>query len=47
MASKFVLLVVLAKAAAVFSSPLAAAEEPDPSLAFSVQVDGQTFINKV
>ena len=44
---KFALLVVLVKAAAVFSSPLAVAAEPDPSLAFSVQVGGQTFVNKV
>ena len=45
----FAILTVLVKAAAVLASPLATAAvtEPDPSLAFSVEVAGQTFINKV
>lgn len=44
----FALLTVLVQAATGLASPLVArASEPDPSLAFSVTLDGQTFINKV
>ena len=46
--NRFSLLTVLVQAAAALAGPLVArASEPDPSLAFSVTVDGQTFINKV
>lgn len=45
----FALLTVLVQAAAVLAGPLSRASlpEPDPSLAKSVTVDGQTFVNKV
>ncbi|KAJ3551765.1 hypothetical protein NM688_g4518 [Phlebia brevispora] len=42
----FALLAVLVKAIVVLSGPVSTLTEPDPSLAFSVSVDGQTFINK-
>ncbi len=45
--TRFALLTALVNAAASLASPLAALAEPDPSLAFSVNVDGHTFINKV
>ena len=35
------------QAAVVLASPLAERAEPDPSLATSVTVAGQTFVNKV
>ncbi len=46
--NRFALLTVLVHAATALASPLVArASEPDPSLAFSVTLDGQTFVNKV
>lgn len=40
--------VLLSVASLILSSPLAAPlPEPDPSLSISVQLDGQTFIDKV
>ena len=44
----FKVLVALVAASVVHASPTASArDEPDPSLAFSVHVNGQTFVNKV
>ncbi|EKM53195.1 uncharacterized protein PHACADRAFT_30229 [Phanerochaete carnosa HHB-10118-sp] len=48
MARLFALLLLFVQASVVLASPLATrASEPDPSLATSVTVAGQTFINKV
>lgn len=43
-----VLAVLIAAAIVARAGPTASTHvEPDPSLAFSVQVNGQTFVNKV
>ncbi len=44
-ALKFVVLIGLTSRA--LCSPVSAPNEPNPSLAISVQLDGRTFVNKV